>query len=304
MDWLERLNRGAGRVPLGRGTVEVLHWAYARHLPDNRPHRHTFFEACLVGEHGRGEFIVQDRRLPLRPGDLFVARPGVVHQIVNTGRPDMELSWVCFQWARAAQKPPCDVDRLLRAFADSDVRVAADEGGRLAALWRAIRAASGGPPSLGDEAQRLALVSALVIGVAQAASGLTGPASEMPAVDGGGSAARLAVRFIHDNLGRPLPLAEIAAQVHVSPRHLARLVTRFTGVTPAQYITHARLDRARALLRHSPLPIKEIAAAVGYPDVHHFTRVFSARYDCPPGEFRRDPERGHVPDIQRPGDLV
>lgn len=303
MDWLERLNRGAARVPLGLGAVEMLHWAYARHLPDNRPHRHTFFEVCLVGGHGRGEFVVQDRRLPLRPGDLFVARPGAVHQIVNTDRPDMELSWVCFQWTPPEKCQPSDVDRLLRAFADSDVRVAPDDGGRLAALWRAIRAACAGPPSLGDEAQRLALASALVIGIAQAASAPTAPVPEMPAVDGD-SAARLAVRFIHDNLARPLPLAEVAAQVHVSPRHLARLVVRFAGVSPAQYITRARLDRARGLLRHSPLPIKEIGCAVGYPDVHHFTRAFSARFGCPPGEMRRDPDRGHVLNIQNPGDLV
>ena len=97
MDWLERLNRGLGQIPLGQGTVEVLHWAYDRNLPDNRPHRHTFFEVCLVGGHGEGEFMVQDKPLSLSPGDVFVARPGVVHQIRNTAEPEMELSWVCFQ---------------------------------------------------------------------------------------------------------------------------------------------------------------------------------------------------------------
>ena len=112
------------------------------------------------------------------------------------------------------------------------------------------------------------------------------------------------MRFIHDNLGHPLPLGEIAAQVHLSPRHLSRLLTRYTGQPPARYITRARLDRARGLLLRSALPIKEVAAAVGYPDVHHFTRAFAAYFGCPPGALRRHPEQGHVPIIQNAGDLV
>ncbi len=305
MDWLERLNRGLGRMPLGQGTLEVLQWAYARNLADNRPHRHTFFEVCLVGEYGAGEFIVQDRAQRIGPGDLFVARPGVIHQIVNTGRSNMELFWVSFGWIPATAKPPGEADALLRAFTESETLVAPDGQGQVGALWRALRAVAAAPPGGAYETQYQALATALVLGIAQAGSG----ADRLAPVEPTGSdacdlAARLAVRFIHDNLSRPLPLVEIAAQVHLSPRHLTRLFTRFTGKSPAHYITHARMDRARGLLLRSPMPIKEVAATVGYPDVHHFTRAFAAHFGCPPGEMRRHPELDHVPNIQHPGDLV
>ena len=304
MDWLERLNRSLGRVPVGQGTVELLQWAYAPQLADNRPHRHTFFEACLVGEHGAGTFTVQDREHPLGPGDLFVARPGVVHQIVNTEHPGMELSWVCFVWTPSLRPSSEEADQLLRAFADSGRVVAADVGGSIAALWRAIQAAADRLPGLASQAQYAALASALVLGIARAASESALPPSDPIGTNAGEVEARLAVRFIHDNLGRPLPLPEIAAQVHVSPRHLSRLIQRFTGVSPAQYVTQARMDRARGLLSHSLLPIKEVAAQVGYPDVHHFTRAFAAHVGCPPAEFRRQPDKGDVRNIQNDGDLV
>jgi len=305
MDWLERLNRGLGRMPLGRGTVEVLQWAYARHLTDNRPHRHTFFEACLVGEYGAGEFIVQDRAHRVGPGDLFVARPGVIHQIVNTGRPNMELSWVSFGWTPASTKPPGEADVLLRAFAESPIPVAPEGQGQVAALWGALRAVASGPPGAAYEIQYQALATTLILGIAQAGAGTSSlPVAEPEGPEPDDLAARLAVRFIHDNLSRPLPLAEIAAQVHLSPRHLSRLFTRFTGKSPAHYITHARMDRARGLLLRSRTPIKEIAATVGYPDVHHFTRAFTAHFGCPPGEMRRHPGQGRVSNIQHPGDLV
>ena len=305
MDWQERLNRSLGRMPLGRGTVEVLQWAYDRHLADNRPHRHTFFEVCLVGEYGAGKFIVQDRAHRVGPGDLFVARPGVIHQILNTGSPDMELSWVSFQWTPPTAKPFGMEDSLLRDFADASLLVAPDGQGQIDALWGALRAVASAPPGAAYEAQYQALATALILGIAQAGAGRERlPDAEPSGPEASDLAARLAVRFIHDNLNRPLPLAEIAAQAHLSSRHLSRLLTRFTGKSPAHYITHARMDRARGLLLRSQMPIKEVAVAVGYPDVHHFTRAFAAHFGTPPGEMRRHPEQAPVPNIQKPGDLV
>lgn len=305
MDWLERLNRGLGRMPLGQGTVEVLQWSYARHLADNRPHRHTFFEVCLVGGHGAGGFVVQDRAHPVGPGDLFIARPGVIHQIVNTGCPDMELFWVSFGWTPVLAKASGEVDSLLRAFAESPLLVAPEGQGQVGALWRALQSVAAGPPGSAYEVQYQALATALILGIAQAGSGRDRlPVTEPSGPDPGDLAARLAIRFVHDNLNRPLPLAEIAAQVHLSPRHLSRLFTRFTGKSPAHYITHARMDRARGLLLRSQMPIKEVAVTVGYPDVHHFTRAFAVHFGCPPGEMRRHPELRPVPNIQQPGDLV
>jgi AraC-like DNA-binding protein/mannose-6-phosphate isomerase-like protein (cupin superfamily) len=308
LDWLERLNRRSGRIAAGHDTVEILHWAHAPHLPDNRPHRHTFFEACLVGDHGAGVFIVQNQEHPIGPGQLFLARPGFVHQIRNTTLPDMELYWVCFQWvpvpAETKRAAETEFDTLLRTCAESPVVVTPDERGRLRALWTALRAIADGPADAAFEMQVSALAAALVIGIAQAASGQIVPLPEPVGPEAGEAAARLAVRFIHDNLSRPLSLAEIAAQVYVSPRHLARLFQHWTGVTPTHYVTHARMDRAQNLIRHSSLPIKEVAIAVGYPDVHHFTRVFTLRFGCPPAKLRRHPERFSVLNIQTPGDLV
>ena len=111
MTWIERLNRdAAGRIPVGANlTVEVLHWAYHPHLPDNVLHRHTYFEVCLVGAWGSGQFRVGQGAAQsvseIEPGSVFIARPGVVHQITNTGgdnndnndnNGNMELLWLSF----------------------------------------------------------------------------------------------------------------------------------------------------------------------------------------------------------------
>jgi transcriptional regulator GlxA family with amidase domain len=96
-----------------------------------------------------------------------------------------------------------------------------------------------------------------------------------------------AVRYIHDNLNRPLRVDELARHVHVSPRQLTRLFSKGLNASPASYVERVRLQKAAALLLRTGIPIKQIAANLGYPDVATFTRAFSRQHGQPPGRFRR-----------------
>ncbi len=323
MNWLDLTRNGPHALQLG-GEIEVLSWNYAPHLADNVPHRHTCFEVCFVGHHGAANFIVRGEKHAVAPGDLFFARPGVVHQIVNTARRRMELFWVCFSWkapSESSLKTPREYSRvlapeisdtenenaaLLNAFADSSLLVAKDDG-RVAALWRALEAVAA-TERAGSAAQIEGIERALILAIAQ--SGVSEAAQNGIALSekskpqrADEQIARAAMRYIADNLDAPLDVEEIAAHVHLSARHLARLFVRFCGVAPAAYIEGARIERASALLAGSDTPIKEIAQLCGYADVHYFTRRFRARCGIAPGGFRDAPEK-YVRKIHKSGDFV
>jgi AraC family transcriptional regulator len=59
-----------------------------------------------------------------------------------------------------------------------------------------------------------------------------------------------------------------------------------------------RLDRARRLLAETAMPAKEVAAACGFADQAHLTRLFARRFGVTPSAFRKaGPGRGGaVPD--------
>ena len=299
MDWISRLNA----APLNGNGVEVYQWSYAAHLDDNVAHRHTFFEICLVGAHGHGVFTVEGEPLNIARGDLFIARPGVVHRICNSGPTKMELFWVCFNWSAAKHNANGQnaALALFRALADSAIVVAHDDG-VLADLWNTLRAVAGGAQHAGKDAQLLALQSALLLQIAALGAGENAPDAPLPAP----TPHRLAqsgARYIHDNLARKLTVAEIAAHLHLSPRHFQRVFAEFAAVSPSTYIETARIDRARHLLRSTDEPIKSIAAAVGLPDVHHFTRVFGKCCGSSPAAFRQN-KTDDVRIIHKEGALV
>jgi AraC family L-rhamnose operon transcriptional activator RhaR len=288
MSWIAHLNTGQRRVQLAGCTAEVLLWAHSPQLIDNVPHRHTYFEICMVGAHGSGVFTAEGAPHLIEPGDIFFARPGVVHQIQNTGRELMELYWVSFSLAPQA---PEKASSAARSFAESKVLVARDDG-TLGALWHALHLtanSSSGRKSLMAQLQVALLQAILLAGTPQPEHEAAGQVEDADC-----SAARVAMRYIHDNLDRRLPIAELASYVHLSPRHLTRLFQSHAGTSPATYIETARLDRACALLLDQSLPIKAIAQQVGYLDVHHFTRTFGRRLGTSPGKVRRSPNAQEI----------
>ncbi|NUS42726.1 MAG: helix-turn-helix domain-containing protein, partial [Mycobacteriaceae bacterium] len=96
--------------------------------------------------------------------------------------------------------------------------------------------------------------------------------------------------YIDANLADPaLAPAAVAAGVFVSLRHLHRLYA-MTGTTVTERIRHARMQRCQDDLCNpafAAVPVSAIGARWGMPDAAHFSRAFSAHFDCPPAAYRR-----------------
>ncbi len=98
-----------------------------------------------------------------------------------------------------------------------------------------------------------------------------------------------AVGYIRANLAGDLSLKRIAAEAHVSPPHLARLFRAELHHSPHEYIIQLRMNRAKHLLKTTTLPIKAIAAEVGYGSESSFTGAFTDRIGISPRKFRELP---------------
>ncbi len=98
---------------------------------------------------------------------------------------------------------------------------------------------------------------------------------------------RYAIEFINDNLGRNISLAEIAANVEMSPFHFARLFKHSMGLAPHQYVLEQRIDRAKTLLSETALTLAEIAYRLGFASQSHFTAVFRRLTSTTPEAYRK-----------------
>jgi AraC-like DNA-binding protein len=100
-----------------------------------------------------------------------------------------------------------------------------------------------------------------------------------------------AVAYCNLNFRKGVTQVEVARAVGCSARYLSRLASAFLGRSLAEQVREARLAEARYLLENTELPIRAIAAAVGYPDPAHFTRAFTREVGTSPDRFRRRLQR-------------
>jgi AraC-like DNA-binding protein len=70
------------------------------------------------------------------------------------------------------------------------------------------------------------------------------------------------------------PVDRLARVSHVSEAHFARSFKQAFGLPPHRYLLTRRLERAKALLRDTELPILEIALQTGWNSLGTFGRVF------------------------------
>lgn len=95
-----------------------------------------------------------------------------------------------------------------------------------------------------------------------------------------------ALTFIHQHTGDKIELDTLANKTCVSKDHLIRIFKQATGETPANYITRRKLERAEVLLATTEMPVKNIAAELGYDDTSYFIRVFRKHSNMTPQEYR------------------
>ncbi|HVF65317.1 MAG TPA: AraC family transcriptional regulator [Casimicrobiaceae bacterium] len=88
------------------------------------------------------------------------------------------------------------------------------------------------------------------------------------------------------HLFEAIPVKDLAAIVHMSPYHFARMFRKATGQPPHLYITTQRIDHARSLLADGKLSLADVAARVGFQTQSHFTEVFRKHTGMTPGTFR------------------
>ncbi|MFW5745843.1 MAG: helix-turn-helix domain-containing protein [Spirochaetota bacterium] len=91
---------------------------------------------------------------------------------------------------------------------------------------------------------------------------------------------------IRERPGDDWRVATLAERAGVSPQHLGRLFRELTGRAPKEYVLEARVEAAKAYLRGSSLPLKRIAAELGFHDEFHFSRRFSQRVGASPSAYR------------------
>ena len=93
-------------------------------------------------------------------------------------------------------------------------------------------------------------------------------------------------QYVNDHYAESLKLSDLAELVGMSPVSFSRFFHQRTGRTLSEYIVDIRLGFAARMLVDSPKNISEICYECGFNNLSNFNRIFKARRNCTPREFR------------------
>jgi AraC-like DNA-binding protein len=252
--------------------IEALHARFVRHA--YRPHSHPTWTVAMV-ERGAARFELDATKQRADQGELFVLEPEAVH----TGMAAVPEGWaykvlyidpaLVHGWAERDAPSP----RAARwvVFRDSALRTA---------LNRAHRTLVAEPSTtLATEEAVLAAVAALRPHLRPGAPARGREYAEHAPV-------RRARAHLRERWDQRITLAELATVAGLSRFELIRRFREQNGVTPHAYQINLRVEHARRLLSGG-IPPAEVAAACGFADQPHLTRVFKRAVGVTPARYAR-----------------
>jgi AraC-like DNA-binding protein len=221
----------------------------------------------VVPERGSCEFLCRGATYRQVPGTLQLKQPGEMYCDLRRDGPTT-YDVVMFE--------PDVVEAARAATGASEVVFDAPDlaasDPRAAALLRLCR--------LGDGAGALAIETA----VAEAALVLVSLAAAQRPVGHERRAVQRARAYLLERLSESVRLDDVADRVGLDKYHLIRAFRAEVGVPPYEFLTHARVHRARELLRRG-VTAGEAAAAVGFCDQSQLHRHFVRLVGVTPGRY-------------------
>src|SRR5690625_1132830 len=99
------------------------------------------------------------------------------------------------------------------------------------------------------------------------------------------------IQYIQQHLEEPLTLEQLARHVAYSPFHFSRIFKERTGLSPMYYVSSLRLHKAKQLLLHTNLTVRDVGMEIGQQSLGTFTTRFTERVGMSPAHFRDSKEQ-------------
>ncbi len=222
------------------------------------------FESRSGGEH------------PISEGDLFIVHPGEWHRYKPAPETGWDEYWVEFDGEQAR--------RIMRNEAFSLKKPALHLGAddQILRLFIEIAEATQTQPP-GFEHIIASQTSQIVARILANLRYSSAETREMETL------IRRARLHIMKHAEQTIEFQKLARELGISYSAFRHRFKQTTGLPPGQYQAQIRLNKARRLLRNSPLSVSAIAEQLGFESIYYFSRLFKTKTGRSPLHYRTDP---------------
>ena len=270
----------------GRAVIKTYHSSlYACKRP-YRAHHHTECELSVFLK-GAGVYAMEKTSYPFRAGDVFLFGTGETHSITEISE-DMEVLNVHFEprilWEHS------DTAELLGLFSsrsDNFENRFRDGSGTLRNMILSLEREIEQKQSCSLITAKYLLFSILATLIRRFDCVRTDASPATPSAQV--KNLRRAIDYIGENLSEPLTLSAIADVAYMSPTYFSSVFKKLNGISPWEYITIKRVEKAVEMLKSTDLSKLEIAERCGFSGASNFYKMFLRITGKRPSDFTKKP---------------
>ena len=244
-------------------------------------HAHADAVELILICSGSSEYLIHDKKVVIKAGDLLVYNAGVVHDEVSG--PDMEVGSYCVG-VGGLHMPGLRPNALIpdeAGYVFPTGRYFADMKALFEMMFRNL--AAGEPHA---ELFCSSLMHALLVAVLTVTEDV-GETRENPADEPHILGSRIK-DYIDRHYMEPITLQSMGEALRISPYYLSYVFKQMSGYSPVQYLLRRRIGEAQTLLITTELSVARIAEMVGYDSQSYFNLQFTKNVGMPPSRYRHN----------------
>lgn len=244
-------------------------------------HAHADAVELILICSGSSEYLIHDKKVVIKAGDLLVYNAGVVHDEVSG--PDMEVGSYCVG-VGGLHMPGLRENALIsdeKGYVFPTGRYFEDMKELFVMMFHNL--AAGEPHA---ELFCTSLLHALLVSVLTVTEGV-GETRENPADEPHILGSRIK-DYIDRHYMEPITLQSMGEALRISPYYLSHVFKQMSGYSPVQYLLRRRIGEAQTLLITTELSVARIAEMVGYDSQSYFNLQFTKNVGMPPSRYRHN----------------
>ena len=229
-------------------------------------HHHLFYEILFI-LNGSGLFLVEDTAYEFS-GDTVIVIPPQQYHVLKIP-PQRRYERYVVHFAPELLPRELQTERPIVRQADDEL---------LALFEKAER----GAETFGQMPLRIlqgAVIIETMLALRFGKEPHDTPKTEIPAI------VQSAVRYVRDNLDKPLNASILAQELFVSKTYLGHIFAKTMNISLMRYVRMKKMYRAREYLRHGA-SVTRTAELLGFESYHTFLRGYCAEFGVMPSQDR------------------
>lgn len=246
-------------------------------------HTHAYEFHYIV--RGNLDWWAGDKSYRVKPGMVFMTRPGEMHGSIDSFFQRTELYWfqiIVPKSMSMAGLTQAETDFIRQRLGSLSERLF-PASNQIGPTFECILDEHRFPSSGSRIIARAGLHQLIGFLIRDHDNYVGGQRQSMPLSSQIQSAMDLISRCLED----PMPIDAVAKEVCMSPGHFRARFRRETGSTPYEFLTRCRIDKAKDMLVKDRWSVTNIAFRLGYSSSQNFASSFKRQTGMTPTEFQR-----------------